>query len=120
MQAYKQYVDSRIQLMRKRWCKHGFFLWVCYRQYYNIKQENKIVKPVTEEGTIKSYLRYFCDTLLVAKLQDVSSIYKFMNSFDKNLQFAIDLFEKEVPYFLDMEMSPDGISIYLNDIFERH
>ena len=41
----------------------------------------------------------------------------FINSwiFDKNLQFTIDLFEKEVPYFFDLEMSPDEISIYLND-----
>ena len=38
-----------------------------------------------------------------------------MNSFEKNLQFTIDLFEKEVPYFLDLEMSPYGISIYLYD-----
>ena len=38
-----------------------------------------------------------------------------MNSFEKNLQFIMDLFEKEVPYFLDLEMSPYGISIYLYD-----
>ena len=38
-----------------------------------------------------------------------------MNSFEKKLQFTIDLFEKEIPYFLDLEMSPDGISIYLYD-----
>ena len=32
-----------------------------------------------------------------------------MKSFEKNLQFIIDLLKKEVPYFLDLEMSPDGI-----------
>ena len=61
------------------------------------------------------YFWYVCDTLLVMKAQDVSRIHKFMNSFDKNLQFIIDLLEKEVPYFLDLKMSPDGISIYFND-----
>ena len=35
-----------------------------------------------------------------------------MNSFDKNIQVTVDLFESEVPHFLDTEMSPDGISIY--------
>ena len=101
--------------MIKRLCKHGFFLWVSFSQHYKIKQENKTVKPVAEEGTIKFYLWYVCDTLLVMKAQDVSRIHKFMNSFDKNLQFIIDLLEKEVPYFLDLKMSPDGISIYFND-----
>ena len=101
--------------MIKRWCKHGFFLLVSYSQYYKVKQENKTVKLVAEEGTIKFYFWYVCDTLLVVKPQDVSRIHKFMNIFDKDLQFIIDLFENEVRYFLDSEMSPDGISIYLND-----
>ena len=38
-----------------------------------------------------------------------------MNSFDKNLKFTVDLLENEVPHFLDLEMSPDGISIYWKD-----
>ena len=38
-----------------------------------------------------------------------------MNSFDKNLKFTVDLFENEVPHFFDLEMSPDGISIYQKD-----
>ena len=81
-----------------------------------MKQKNKIVKPVMEEGTIKFYFWYVCDTLLAVKPQDVSCTHKFMNSFDKNLEFIIDIFENEAPYFLALEMSPDGISIYLNDI----
>ena len=67
------------------------------------------------ESTIKFYFWYVCDTLLTVTPQDVNRIHKFMNSFDKNLQFTIDLFEKEVPCFCDLEMSPDGISIYFND-----
>ena len=95
--------------MIKRWCKHGFFLWVSYSQYYKINEENKTVKSVTEEGTIKFYFWYVCDKFLVVKPQDVSCIHKFMKRFDKNLKFVIDLLKKEVPYFLDLEMSPDGI-----------
>ena len=95
--------------MIKKWCKHGFFLWVSYSQYYKINEENKTIKSVTEEGTIKFYFWYVCDKFLVVKPQDVSCIHKFMKRFDKNLKFVIDLLKKEVPYFLDLEMSPDGI-----------
>ena len=41
--------------------------------------------------------------------------HKTLNSFDKNLKFTIDLFKNEAPHFLDLEMSPDGISIYRKD-----
>ena len=90
--------------MIKRWCKHGFFLWAFISQYYKINGETKTVKSVTKESTIKFYFWYVCDKFLV-----VSCIHKFMKSFEKNLQFIIDLLKKEVPYFLDLEMSPDGI-----------
>ena len=49
------------------------------------------------------------------KPQDVSRIRELLNSFDKNFKFTVDLFENEVPHFLDLEMSPDGISIYRKD-----
>ena len=49
------------------------------------------------------------------KPQNVSRIHKLLNSFDKNLKFTVDLFENKVPHFLDLEMSPDGISIYRKD-----
>ena len=48
-------------------------------------------------------------SLLVVKPQDVSRIHRLLNSFDKNVQFTDDLLENEVPHFLDLEMSPDGI-----------
>ena len=51
------------------------------------------------------------------KLQDVGRIHRLLNSFDKNLKFTVDLFENEVPHFLDLEMSPDGISIYRKDTY---
>ena len=64
-------------------------------------------------------LVYVGDTLLVVKPHNVSCIHKLLNSFDKNLRFTIDLFENEVPHFLDLEMSLDGISIYRKDTNTR-
>ena len=30
----------------------------------------------------------------------------------KNLRFTVDMFQNKVPHFLDLELSPDGISIF--------
>ena len=74
--------------------------------------ENKIMKPLINDGTIKFYCQYVHDILLVVKPRDVSWIYSLLNTFDKNLKFTIDLFENQVPHFLNLEMSPDRISVY--------
>ena len=37
---------------------------------------------------------------------------KKFNSFNKNLQFTVDKFENETPHFLDLEIHPDGLTIY--------
>ena len=74
--------------------------------------ENKVVKTLMSDGTIKFYCWYVDDILVVVKPQGVSSIHEFLNGFDKDLKFTVDLFENKVPHFLDLEMSPDGISIY--------
>ena len=58
------------------------------------------------------YCRYINNTLLVVKTQDVSHTYKLLNGFDKSLKFTVDLFENEVPPCLDLEISPERISIY--------
>ena len=49
------------------------------------------------------------------KPQHVSRIHKLLNGFDKSLKSTVNMFENEVPHFLDLEMSPDGISIYRKD-----
>ena len=79
------------------------------------KLEDKVIKSLINDGTIKFYCRYVDDTLHVVKPQDVSGIHKLLTSFDKNLKFTTDLFENEVPHFLDLGMSPNGISIYRKD-----
>ena len=75
------------------------------------KLENKVIKPLMGDDTIKLYCRPV-NTLLVVKPHNVSRIHKLLNSFDKNLKLTVDLFQNKVSHFLDLEMSPDGISIY--------
>ena len=77
--------------------------------------ENKVIKPLMNDGTVKFHCLYVDDTLLAVKPQDVSRIHKLLNGFNQNLKFTVDLFENEVPHFLDLEMLPDGISIYRKD-----
>ena len=74
--------------------------------------ENKIIKPLITDGTIKFYSRFVDDTLLIVKHENVKQIHDQLNKFDKNLRFTVDMFEDVVPHFLDLELSPDGISIF--------
>ena len=45
----------------------------------------------------------------------IDFVHKKLNSLDKNLKFTVDLFDKETPHFLDLELSPDGLSIFRKD-----
>ena len=81
----------------------------------NTELKKKVVKPLMNDGTIKLYCQYVGGILHVVKSQDVSRIHKLLNGFEKNLKFAVDFFENEVPHFLDLKMSPDGISIDWHD-----
>ena len=42
-------------------------------------------------------------------------MHNSLNKFDKNLRFTVDMFQNKVPHFLDLELSPDGISIFRKD-----
>ena len=77
--------------------------------------ENSVVKPLIEKGTIKFYGRYVDDTLLVVKPSQIDRIQKAFNKFDKNIKFTVDRFENEVPHFLDIEITPDGLNIFRKD-----
>ena len=52
------------------------------------------------------------DTLLLVKPKDADKILRKFNQFHKNLKFTVDKFENCVPHFLDLEIHPDGVSIY--------
>ena len=74
--------------------------------------EDAIIKPLIADGTIKFYSRFVDDTLLVMKAENVSPVHKALNKFNNNMCFADDMFQNEVPHFLDLELSPDGIAIF--------
>ena len=42
-------------------------------------------------------------------------ILQKFNPYHRNLEFTVDKFENCVPHFLDLEIHPDGISIYRKD-----
>ena len=74
--------------------------------------EKLIINNLITDGTIKFYNRYVDDTLLVIKPEDVPRVHGLLENFDKNLKFTVDHFTNEVPHFLDLQLSPDGISIF--------
>ena len=39
-----------------------------------------------------------------------------LKSFHENLRFTVDRFENEVPHFLDIEMSEQGLTVYCKNI----
>ena len=77
--------------------------------------EKLIVQDLISNDIIKFYGRYVDDTLLVVRPENIPLIHERFNSFDPNIQFTIDQFENEVPHFLDIEISPDGVTIFRKD-----
>ena len=74
--------------------------------------EKVIVDKLIEDGIIKFYIRYVDDTILVIERTDISCVLNKFNSFHDNFKFTIDTFENCVPYFLDIEICPNGFGIY--------
>lgn len=71
--------------------------------------EHEIIKSLINENTIKFFGTYVDD---VIKRQYVLHILPLLNSFDKNLRFTVNLFQNEVPHFLNLQISPDGASTF--------
>ena len=46
------------------------------------------------------------------KPEDIQLVQDMFNSFHENLRFTVDRFENEVPHFLDIKMSAQGLTIY--------
>jgi hypothetical protein len=74
--------------------------------------ERVVVDKLIGSGKIKFYARYVDDTLLLVKPEDIDNILNQFNAYHNNLEFTVDKFEDCVPHFLDLEIHPDGISIY--------
>ena len=77
--------------------------------------EESVIQPLINENVIKFYKRYVDDTLLLIKPTDIKRIHDSLNKFDNNLKFTYDDFTNEAPHFLDIEIAPDGLSIYRKD-----
>ena len=65
-----------------------------------------------KEATIKFYVRYVDDTLLLVKRQGIDKVLQAFNGFDKNLKFTVDKFENETPHFLDLEICANGLTFF--------
>ena len=74
--------------------------------------EEVIVYNLVKEGTIKSYVRYVDDTLLLVKRQDIDKVSKAFNGFHKNLKFTVDRFQNKTAHFFDLEICPNGLTIF--------
>ena len=77
--------------------------------------ERAVVDKMIQNGTIKFYVRYVDDTLLLAKPDQIDGILAEFNKFHKNLEFTLDKFEDCVPHFLDLEIHRTGLSVYRKD-----
>ena len=74
--------------------------------------EDVIIKPLIADGTIKFYSCFVDGTLLIMKPENVSQVHKALNKIDNNLRFTVDMFQNEVPHFLDLELLPNRIIIF--------
>ena len=77
--------------------------------------EDVIIKPLIADGTIKFYSQFVDDTLLLMKPENVTQVHKAHNKCDKNLRFTVDILQNKAPHFLDLELSPEGITIFRKD-----
>ena len=102
-----RYFQKTALLWTTRWSRYG---WVS--QHVMTKYRKVLADKLIEDGIIKFYVRYVDDTLLVIKRTDISWALNKFNSFNGNLKFTINAFENCVPYFLDIELCPNGLGIY--------
>ena len=93
----------------------GAFLGPVRANIIMTELEKVVVDRLIGTGLSKFYARYVDDTLLLVKPDDVERILLEFNSFHPNLEFTVDKFDECVPHFLDLEIHPDGMSIYRKD-----
>ena len=77
--------------------------------------EKTIIKKFIDDKILLFYGRYVDDTLVVIRREHLRLVQDVLNNFDKNLNFTVDTFDNVVPHFLDIEIHPDGLSIYCKD-----
>ena len=115
------------------WCLHqnSIFRWVSMGSPLSptlaniimIALEDEIIKDLFENETIKFYIRYVDDTLVLAKPSDINLILNKLNSSGKSLgtrlpdiQFTHEQFvdnnEDVEVHFLDIKLTSNGTSIF--------
>ena len=79
------------------------------------KMEKTIIKMVIDNKILLFYGCYVDYTLVVIKRKHPKLVHDALNCFKKNLNFNVDTFDNAVPHFLDIEIHPDGLSMYWKD-----
>ncbi len=74
--------------------------------------EKQLVAGLIDTGTIKFYMRYVDDTLVLAKSENFQKILEKLNSFDNNLKFTIDTFDDDDVHFLDINIDRNKTDLY--------
>ena len=77
-----------------------------------IEMVKTILKRLNDDMVLFFYGRYLNNILVVIKQEYLKLVHDAFNNFDKNLNFAVDTFGNVVFDFLDIDIFPDGISIY--------
>ena len=65
--------------------------------------EDLIIKPLIADCRINFYSHVVNDTLLVMKPGKISQVHNALSELDKTLRYAVDMFQNEVPPFLELE-----------------
>ena len=96
---------------------HGFFhpRLPVLANIIMIELENQIVSKLVSDNTIKFYIRYFDDTLVLFKRPDVKKVMSQQNSFHKNLNFTVDSFLDQNIHFLDFLIDKNLTGLYYKD-----
>lgn len=75
--------------------------------------EDEIIKDLFENETIKFYVRYVDDTLVLAKPSDINLILNKLNSYHPDIQFTHEQFvDNNKVHFLDIKLTSNGTSIF--------
>jgi hypothetical protein len=78
-----------------------------------IALEDEIIKDLFENETIKFYIRYVEDTLVLAKPSDINLILNKLNSYHPDIQFTHEEFvDNNEVTFLDIKLTSNGTSIF--------
>ena len=67
---------------------------------------------LNSEKAVKKLLSLSRNTMLLIKPVSIQLVLDLFNSFHWNLRFTVDRFENEMPDFLNIKMSPQGLTIY--------